>query len=207
MIHIPKALLGLSLSYLVGACSSAPPPPTLAHAGCVSDSECAARGGVCVAGTCQQCRTSADCNGGSCVQNRCETAPTPVAETRPEVIVRSTDGGPACFERVHFAFDDSALSEAARASLQQTSDCLRRERGQRFVLIGHADPRGSVEYNLALGHRRAQAVLNYLVALGIERRRLAASSVGSEYATGTDEEGWARDRHVEYSERNASNAR
>lgn len=194
------------VSMVMGCGRSATPQRTLAHAGCNADSECASRGGgVCVAGVCQPCRSDADCGGGAtCRQNRCETAAPRDVEG---VVVQAEDGRRSCFEQVYFAFDDATLSEAARRSLQETAECLRRQPGRRFVLTGHADPRGTVEYNLALGHRRAQAVLNYLMALGVPSEQLVASSVGSEYAQGQDEEGWARDRRVEYQDRNASQSR
>ncbi|MFO0604837.1 MAG: OmpA family protein [Polyangiales bacterium] len=200
----PIAKASLLAVLALGCARSSPPAPTVAHAGCNSDSECAGRGGVCVAGACQQCRADADCPGGACRQNRCEAAPQRPVEG---VVVQAEDGRASCFERVFFAYDDANLGDDARRSLQRTADCLRREPGRRFVLTGHADPRGSVEYNLALGHRRAQATLAYLVALGVPRDQLAASSVGSEYAEGHDEEGWARDRRVEYQERSAAQSR
>jgi peptidoglycan-associated lipoprotein len=200
--------MGLVLvAAVVTACSRSPSPPrALANAGCNADSECAARGGgVCIAGVCQQCRTDADCgHGAACRQNRCEALAPHNVEG---VVVQAEDGRRSCFEQVYFAFDDATLDERARRSLQETAECLRRQPGRRFVLTGHADPRGTVEYNLALGHRRAQAVRNYLVALGVPSEQLVASSVGSEYAQGQDEEGWARDRRVEYQDRNASQSR
>jgi peptidoglycan-associated lipoprotein len=64
-------------------------------------------------------------------------------------------------------------------------------------LIGHTDPRGETEYNLGLGQRRAGNVAAYLGARGIEKAHMAASSHGEFDATGTDEEGWARDRKVD----------
>lgn len=181
-------------------CSQSTQAPVVAQADCSGDSQCAARGGgVCVQGVCQQCRTDGDCGGGArCASNRCESAPVVTAiDTASPVVVQPTVGS-RCYESVYFEFDDSSLSEAARGALQQTADCIRREAGPRFVLIGHADPRGATEYNLALGHRRAHGVLQYLVSLGVPRARLAASSVGSEQASGSDEVGWARDRHVAF---------
>jgi outer membrane protein OmpA-like peptidoglycan-associated protein len=207
MKNIGSLIVSLAIVMVCGACSSARQTPAVAQAGCTSDSECSTRGGVCIAGACQQCRSSADCgNGGACVQNRCE-ATEAVASVADTVTVQPTDGGASCFESVHFDFDDASLSSAVREALQRTAECLRREPGRTFVLMGHADPRGASEYNLALGQRRAQAVYAYLTALGVERSRLAASSVGSEHAEGTDEAGWARDRRVEYAGRGGAAAR
>lgn len=181
-------------------CSRATRAP-VAQPDCTGDSQCAARGGgVCEQGICQQCRADGDCPGpgARCVSNRCESAPAAAAPVDDGPVAVQPAEGSGCFENVYFQFDDATLSDASRASLQQTADCIRREAGQRYVLIGHADPRGASEYNLALGHRRAQAVFLYLVGLGVPRDRIAASSLGSERASGSDESSWARDRRVEY---------
>jgi len=67
-------------------------------------------------------------------------------------------------------------------------------------LTGLTDPRGTEEYNLALGDRRAQAAKKYLDTLGLEST-MSASSMGEELATGSDEATWGRDRRVEFQER------
>jgi peptidoglycan-associated lipoprotein len=68
-------------------------------------------------------------------------------------------------------------------------------------VVGHADPRGTEEYNLALGDRRARAVVRYLQSLGLRRNNLTASSMGEEMARGYDESSWAQDRRVEMAPR------
>jgi peptidoglycan-associated lipoprotein len=102
------------------------------------------------------------------------------------------------FEPIYFGFDRDDLDETARAALARAAQCLERERNTRYVLIGRTDPRGTAEYNLALGERRARAVQRYLIALGVAETRLAVSSEGMEGATGTDEASWARDRRVDF---------
>ncbi len=64
-------------------------------------------------------------------------------------------------------------------------------------LVGHADPRGETEYNLALGQKRAGSVGEYLGTKGLDKSRVQTLSKGAFEATGTDEEGWARDRKVD----------
>jgi peptidoglycan-associated lipoprotein len=64
-------------------------------------------------------------------------------------------------------------------------------------LIGHTDPRGETEYNFGLGQRRAGNVAAYLTTRGVDKGHMAASSHGEIDATGTDEDGWARDRRVD----------
>lgn len=104
----------------------------------------------------------------------------------------------ACsLSQVYFGFDDDELDSASRTAIQQAVECYR-TRGvpARLQLTGATDPRGTEEYNIALGDRRAQAVRAYLVSLGIEQARIAVTSVGEEMAQGSDESGWAQDRHV-----------
>lgn len=143
-----------------------------------------------------ECDPNRPCPGGrECVQGRCATAST----EPPDPV---DNRGRLCqFEPVYFAFDNSQLDEGARRALQSAADCLRREANSRYVLIGRCDPRGTTEYNLALGERRARAVQRYLTALGVAEPRLAVSSVGSEGATGRDEAGWAQDRRVDSNRR------
>ena len=67
---------------------------------------------------------------------------------------------------------------------------------RRAPLTGACDPRGTEEYNIALGERRASAVRDYMRALGLNSSRVSITSVGEEMATGTDEASWALDRNV-----------
>jgi peptidoglycan-associated lipoprotein len=98
---------------------------------------------------------------------------------------------------VYFDYDSSTLSDSARDQLSRNASCLR-ERGTRGAqLTGMTDPRGTEEYNLALGERRAQAAQQYLKSLGTDAN-LSVSSMGEEMASGSDEAGWARDRRVDF---------
>jgi peptidoglycan-associated lipoprotein len=81
---------------------------------------------------------------------------------------------------VFFAYDSADLSDAARSILQKNGDWLRRWTSVRATVEGHADSRGTNEYNLALGERRASAVRDYLISLGIPAARLALVSKGEE---------------------------
>jgi len=81
---------------------------------------------------------------------------------------------------VYFEFDMSTLSDEARATLQKNADWMRRWTSTRVTVEGHADARGTAEYNLALGDRRANTVRDYLVSLGIAGDRLLAVSRGEE---------------------------
>ena len=97
---------------------------------------------------------------------------------------------------VAFEYDSYALSEAARASLDRNAAWLRRWASTKITIEGHADSRGTNEYNLALGDRRAAAARDYLVSLGIAADRLAAVSKGEEqpFCREENEACWAQNR-------------
>lgn len=98
-----------------------------------------------------------------------------------------------------FAFDSAAIEGEAAKVLDALAVCFVAGplKGKGMKLVGHADPRGETEYNLALGQKRAGSVAEYLAKKGLEPGRVATSSKGEFEATGTDEEGWARDRKVD----------
>jgi len=101
-------------------------------------------------------------------------------------------------DRVFFAFDSSELSPAARRTLQRQSDWMKQHSEADVVIEGHADERGTREYNLALGDRRATAVKNYLVALGVSPQRIETISYGKERPAvlGSGEEVWRQNRRA-----------
>jgi len=95
-----------------------------------------------------------------------------------------------------FDVDQASIKEDARAVLQTNAEWLRRWPSTRVAIEDHFDPRGTNEYNLALGQRRANAVRDYLVSLGIEANRLIASSRGEESLVcfAENEECWRQNR-------------
>jgi peptidoglycan-associated lipoprotein len=99
----------------------------------------------------------------------------------------------------HFPFDSTNLQPPAREALNALADCFTRGalKGKGLRLVGHADPRGDIDYNLGLGHRRAGSVAEFLTKQGLEKERVDTSSKGEFEAEGVDEQGWARDRKVE----------
>jgi peptidoglycan-associated lipoprotein len=98
----------------------------------------------------------------------------------------------------YFEFDQSQISEETRAKLDTHLQTLRGD-GSRVRLEGHADERGTPEYNLALGERRAKAIANYLILNGVDRSRIEVVSYGEEkpVALGQDEESYRLNRRVE----------
>ncbi len=101
---------------------------------------------------------------------------------------------------VYFDFDQATLTEEAKAILRQNAVWLKNNPEAKVQIEGHCDERGTDEYNLALGDRRAQVVKNYLVSLGIAPTRLATISYGEEYPVdpGHDETAWAKNRRAEF---------
>ena len=98
-----------------------------------------------------------------------------------------------------FAFDSAKIDADAARPLDALARCFVSGplAGKGMRLVGHADPRGETEYNLGLGQRRAGSVADYLSTKGLEKGRIKTLSKGDLEATGTDDEGWARDRKVE----------
>ncbi|MCL4811522.1 MAG: peptidoglycan-associated lipoprotein Pal [Vicinamibacteraceae bacterium] len=99
-------------------------------------------------------------------------------------------------EDVFFAFDSSELSEPARQSLSKNQDWLRKWTSTRISIEGHCDSRGTSEYNIALGERRANAVRDYLVSLGVPAERIITVSKGEEspFCTEENEGCWSQNR-------------
>lgn len=101
-------------------------------------------------------------------------------------------------DRVFFAYDSAVLSEVAAQTLDRQAAWLERYPDVTVTIEGHADERGTREYNLALGDRRANSVKNYLVALDIAPSRILTISYGEERpaASGHDETAWAKNRRA-----------
>ncbi|MZR32144.1 peptidoglycan-associated lipoprotein Pal [Sneathiella litorea] len=101
-------------------------------------------------------------------------------------------------DRVFFGFDKYDVDSEAQATLQRQAAWLKANPTVTLVIEGNADERGTREYNLALGDRRATAVKNYLVTLGISADRLSTISYGKErpVALGHNEAAWAQNRRA-----------
>jgi peptidoglycan-associated lipoprotein len=88
---------------------------------------------------------------------------------------------------VYFDLDSSMIRDDARAPLQRNADWLKRWTSTQITVEGHCDSRGSAEYNLALGTRRATAVKDYLVSLGVPEGRILVVTKGKEQPVCTEE--------------------
>jgi peptidoglycan-associated lipoprotein len=104
-------------------------------------------------------------------------------------------------DNVYFSFDEYALSSDAQSNLNKMAEHLKGQKSAVLQIEGHCDERGSTEYNLALGERRAQSVKNYLTQLGVEAARVPTISYGEERPAveGHDEAAWAKNRRAQFS--------
>lgn len=103
-------------------------------------------------------------------------------------------------EAIYFDFDSADLSSPARATLAKNAELLKKDAAAKVRIEGNCDERGSDEYNLALGERRAKAAAKYLTTLGVAENRIATISYGKEKpaVAGHDEAAWAKNRRDEF---------
>ncbi len=148
----------------------------------------------------------------------CAKKPAVEAPTRPTTTeTRQTERPPetqtdqgrvetepsAKFMAVYFDFDRYNLRDDAKASLRKNIDVMKQEPDLRITVEGHCDERGTVEYNLALGERRAKSARDYMISMGIKGDRISTISYGKErpVAFGHDEDSWAKNRRDEFVEK------
>ncbi|MDX1396316.1 MAG: OmpA family protein [Gemmatimonadota bacterium] len=124
---------------------------------------------------------------------------TECATLAPEQIERARAGA-AITARIHFDFNLAQITDEAAAVLREKADALRAYPDVMITIEGHCDERGSLEYNQALGLRRAQAASAYLVSLGIAENRFRVVTFGEErpIASGSNESAWAQNRRDEF---------
>jgi peptidoglycan-associated lipoprotein len=125
--------------------------------------------------------------------------PKPVPPTEEEIFSKKTLeqlNAERPLGDVFFALDSSELQNEGRTSLQTNADWLKRWTSTQITVEGHCDSRGSSEYNLALGSRRATAVKDYLVSLGVPENRITVISKGKEqpFCTEETESCWQQNR-------------
>jgi peptidoglycan-associated lipoprotein len=104
------------------------------------------------------------------------------------------------FEDIRFAYDKAVIEPAAREVLKSVAAWMLKNRNYALVVEGHCDERGTVEYNLALGQRRADAAMKYLVDLGVNKADISTISYGKERPLdpGQNEEAWAKNRRANF---------
>ena len=131
--------------------------------------------------------------------NRSETSsrpsPTSSKSTRSAAAINQRGE----LKTIYFGYDKDELTDAARATLRQNANWLKANPQWNVVLEGHCDERGTIEYNLALGQRRANSVRSYMASLGVEASRVRTVSFGEERPVdnGHNEAAWAKNRRAE----------
>jgi peptidoglycan-associated lipoprotein len=139
------------------------------------------------------------------------TKPT-TTETKPteKPADQSTDQGTTVesepsskFSAIYFDFDKYSLRDDAKADLKKNVDVMKQDQNLKVTVEGHCDERGTVEYNLALGERRAKSARDYMVNMGVKANRVSTISYGKErpVALGHDEDAWAKNRRDEFVEK------
>jgi peptidoglycan-associated lipoprotein len=134
---------------------------------------------------------------------------TPITEAPPMMTAKEaeaargvavTEEKPSRFEDVRFDFDKSELREEGKVVCQGVAAYMKSHPRATLVIEGHCDERGTAEYNLALGERRATAVKNYLVSLGVPKAAISTVSFGKERPLdpGHNEEAWAKNRRAHF---------
>jgi len=126
-----------------------------------------------------------------------ETAPPPEEETAPPP--PSEDTRSSGLQDAFFDFDDASLRDDAKNALEGNAKYMEKKTGA-VVIEGHCDERGSVEYNIALGEKRARAAKDYLVSYGVTASRITTISYGKErpFDQGHTEDAWAKNRRAHF---------
>ncbi len=127
--------------------------------------------------------------------------PTPFVEEKPDIDTLIGDWNRSgVLQTVYFAYDSTDLSDSARRILRNNADWLKAHADVGVLVEGNSDERGTIEYNLALGQRRADAVRTYLTSLGLSRSRARIITYGEERPIdpGHTETAWAKNRRAAF---------
>lgn len=180
---------------------------------CASSGECN-QGLVCIGGKCANCLADGDCGAGqTCNLNTglCEASGECACQSDDQCAMdevcencacvfsgqKGSGDDPCSLSAVFFDFDSPRLNPEAQSKLQAAAQCIAQQK-RAVHLEAHADPRGTVEYNILLTDKRGQSVKAFLSNLGVGSEYLNVVAKGSMEATGTDESGWSQDRRVEF---------
>ncbi len=192
---------------------------------CKTSEDCAAQEGygkTCVEGRCQECGQDTDCKAGfvcrslkcvprpecernddcpsgkACEAGKCMTVapPPPPPVTAPTAEPSACPAGGGKLLPVYFDFDRAVLTSEAQADLVKNAACIKDKGFTKVVVEGNCDDRGTIEYNLQLGQRRAESAKKFLVNLGIPARSIQAVSYGKErpICSEATEDCWQKNR-------------
>jgi peptidoglycan-associated lipoprotein len=131
-----------------------------------------------------------------------EMEPEPFPTERPTTADEPLRSASDALGTVYFAFDSSELTPQAISTLRENATWLKGNSDVAIVVEGHCDERGTIEYNIALGERRANVVRDYLGSLGVPRDRVRIVSYGEERPAeqGHGETAWSKNRRAEFAE-------
>ena len=167
---------------------------------CASDDQCG-DGSICESRRCvtAQCTDDSTCGtGASCEKGRCKRADAAATNTGT-----GGDDGLNCQTSgtVGFDFNVSDLRADARSALDTMAKCMQKNTTWKLTVAGHADERGTPEFNLSLGESRAKSIRKYITALGVDQKRIKIVSYGEEKPinNSSTEEAWAQNRRGELS--------
>jgi len=214
-----RILLLLAIGALLAApaCSSKPKYPL-----CGGDKDCR-EGEHCVNKHCQQCATDDHCGDGEqCVDGACVAKKAEGPKVDPNLKPCKVDdecaddedcvdgyckkpwkntppeGIDCTLDSVYFGYDQFTISPEAGDVLGKNGDCMKSAGERGVYLLGHTDPRGTEEYNIALSERRARAAADYLSRLGLDPARFQVVPKGEAEAQGSDEASYEKDRRVDF---------
>ncbi|HIF07631.1 MAG TPA: hypothetical protein EYQ64_11985 [Gemmatimonadetes bacterium] len=185
-MRIKQYLPVVALTLLLSACGGGDPPPTVVPTGPTQAEIDARNDSIAAARAAEAARAAAEREAARREQDR---------------LNREADQARATIEAVVlFDYDESVITSAAERILRQKLPILQNNSSLRLRLEGHADERGSTEYNLALGSRRAEAVRDFLSGFGISGSRFTTTSFGEERpaVNRSDEVAWAQNRRVAF---------
>jgi peptidoglycan-associated lipoprotein len=179
-----------------------PKPECTPEQGCGDGKDCL--GGKCVP---WECRADTECgNKGKCVDHKCQAPPPGSCNTNDDCATGEECKSGSCVARpecpmepVRFGFNQYSLDKEAQQKLAPLAECAKAQ-GLKLTLEGHADERGTEEYNLHLSNRRAAAVKRYLSDLGVSAAKLETVGYGENRPadSGHTEDAWAANRRVEF---------
>ena len=197
MRHTLPISAGLVVIAFAAACGGGPPPPppgpdpdSLAAAEAAQQ---ATRDSVAAVNQARQDSVAR-------VRQRIEAEERAARDSTADVRAETNRVRDALARRVHFEFDRSSIRAGDASVLDQKLAILQRNPNLQIQITGHCDERGSDEYNLALGNRRALAAKRYLTDRGIAESRIQTSTMGEErpLAMGSNEDAWTQNRRDEF---------
>jgi peptidoglycan-associated lipoprotein len=126
------------------------------------------------------------------------TPPLEEIEEEPEEAIEIEEAEPIVLEDVFFDYDKFNIKDEYKAVLSSNAELMLSNPDAKLLVEGHCDERGTNEYNLALGEKRAKAVIDFYVTYGVDASRLSMISYGEEkpFTMGSNEEAWAKNRRA-----------